>query len=447
MEINTTTSSPNDLAANHIWQLPIVYIIGILGILGNGTVFIVFLTNSKSMTKLSTLYIFHQTIIDLLSSVVFLGFRTHVYYNNQHGRRYRDGGTSGENMACKIWYSGYVLWAMLLASNLNLMFLSLERYFAICHSVIHRNRYNARRVKMSMGVVWLVGITWKSYMIATNDINADGVCSISWKSKEAQATIGVLTFFVEFLIPLSVMTFTYGQIIAKLKNLSHSYTLRRQVASLSHELTASHSDTSSSNSSAANNVAAKPNPVTLTSPCNQAAASTSAPSRRPSTEQAMPRSFRSPTLAMFSKAKYNATKTLCFVFITFAICWTPAEVEYLIDNFRSENQNCYEACEGIVDIVVTNILLLNMVVNPLIYAISLREFQKNAKKTLMLLRCPVSLQVFPSRRRSYSIRQQQHHRQLNDTQGCGGGSGGIQTISNGRNVVLDHQQQTETLHL
>ena len=96
---------------------------------------------------------------------------------------------------------------------------------------------------------------------------------------------------------------------------------------------------------------------------------------------------------------------------TFIICWTPAQVEYLIDNFENENENCFVDCESILNAVVTDILLLNMVVNPFIYAISLKEFQENFKRTMSLLKCSLAsvscckLLIFSCRHTSVSLQQ------------------------------------------
>ncbi len=419
MDLDNVTTTPfREIPAEHTWQLPVIYVIGILGIIGNGTVFIVYVTNPKTLEKLSSLYIFHQTIIDFCSSVIFLAYRTHVYYQQ---RGYLEGSSLVEVVTCKIWYSGYVLWTMLLTSNLNLTLLSLERHFAVCHSVFHRNHYTVKRVKISMGLIWIIGVSYEVNILVVHDINEYGFCTAQWSNSVVQSIMGVVTFLVEYLIPLSFMIYSYTTIIFQLKSLSLSYIKRKrqtvattddsnvrprsksQCLSTTTELETTRkprsrsfgaslavADTRSLSTATTGLGASSALPSTTGRTSHQSFTSTLTPIQQNPTdvkdsgdEDLPPRRIRSPTLLMFNKAKYNATRTLCFVFITFVICWTPAEVEYLIDNFRTENQNCYVNCESIVDAVVTNILLLNMIVNPVIYAISLKEFQENFKKTFL----------------------------------------------------------------
>ena len=448
MEGNNTTSPSRGVPDDQIWQLPVVYIIGILGILGNGTVFLVFLANSKSLKKFSSLYIFHQTIIDFGSSVVFLAYRTHVYYQD---RGYLEGESLLDVVTCKLWYSGYLMWAMLLTSNLNLALLSLERYFAVCHSVKHRNKYTVRRVKISMAVIWMIGISYQAFMPIVYQINKLGFCTPQWSSKTVQSVMGVVTFMMQYLIPLTLMSFSYVRIIFQLKMLSISY-IRRKRQAASNSDAASQAAVSQIRKDAKTKPRSHSNGVssgTVTEVCISTSSrarsflhATLTPiggatnqSMTPidttfNQSQSIPRSTfnqsqsvddeslpqvrptRSPTLVMFDKAKHNATRTLWFVFITFIICWTPAQVEYLIDNFENENENCFVDCESTVNAVVTNILLLNMVVNPFIYAISLKEFQENFKRTMSLLKCSFAsvsccckLRIFPCRRTSFSLQQ------------------------------------------
>ena len=123
----TTVSNSNDLSGDAQQALHAIYaIIGCLGILGNSIVCTVFLLRRRAFNSVTNLLILNQSTIDLLDSIVFLILR--------FGPKYLPHNPLGEFL-CRVWYNEYVMWSLFITSTLNLVFLSLERYFATCHPV------------------------------------------------------------------------------------------------------------------------------------------------------------------------------------------------------------------------------------------------------------------------------------------------------------------------
>ncbi|XP_022082661.1 alpha-1B adrenergic receptor-like [Acanthaster planci] len=309
-------------------------LIGTLGVLGNGTVIVVYLANPKMTRPLTSLFIFHQSIIDLISSFIFLAIRLDRW------RPLLSGSLAG--FACKVWYSEYLLWVLVMTSTLNLLLVSLERYVCIAHSVFHRNHVTRRKAKVSMLIAWLFSLVYQTYW-AVVSIAVDGKCEPQWISEAMQRFFGILTFFLEYLIPLVLMTFAYASIISRLNQ-------RRRVSALYVARSTNSEmmpDTSASDSASART--AKPNP---------------------------PRSATA-RIDMFSEAKRNVAKTLCIVFATYVTCWTPTELEYLVYNLGGSLD-----FQGTFHRVTVVLVLCNICVNPIIYALKYRDFQKNLRRML-----------------------------------------------------------------
>ncbi|XP_038046977.1 histamine H4 receptor-like [Patiria miniata] len=316
-------------------------LIGILGILGNSTVILVYLVNPKMTRSLTSVFIFHQSFIDLVSSFIFLAIRLD---------RWRPLlSSSAAGIFCKLWYSEYLLWVLVMTSTLNLLLVSMERYVCIAHAVFHRNHFTRKKAKFSMLIAWLFSLAYQAYW-AVVSIAVDGKCEPRWISGAMQWFFGILTFCVEYLIPLVLMTFAYTSIISRLNQ-------RRRVSALyeasAYNLnTEGKSETSLSDSNSTGRTQpASPRPIT----------SSSTTARQD----------------MYSEAKRNVAKTLCIVFATYVICWTPTELEYLVYNLGGSLD-----FDGTFHRVTVVLVLCNMCVNPIIYALKYREFQKSLKRLL-----------------------------------------------------------------
>ncbi|KAJ8023962.1 Galanin receptor type 2 [Holothuria leucospilota] len=280
-------------------------IIGILGITGNGIVIIVFLSNRKVFRSITNLLILNQAIMDFVVSIIFLldRFGPSLYTLVLN--------VTVAELFCRLWDSEYLLWAFYIASTQNLVMVSLERYFATCHPVIHRNYFTIRGARLGIIGIWLFGLIYQSYWIFVHSFNFESqLCFPSWSNATLQAFMGTFIFSMEYLIPLLVMTFSYVNIILMLKK-------RGQGKSGS----------------------------------------------------------------VFQRAKRNVTITLCLVFISYVICWTPTEFGYLFFNWGRP----YDF-EGTFHFSATVLVLCNMCTAPFIYTFKYEQFQNHLKR-MFLGRC------------------------------------------------------------
>ncbi len=196
-----------------------------LGLLGNGLVIVLFCLNWNLTRTLTSLYIFHQSIIDFVSSMMFAALQLD---------RWRPllavGGWVGD-ISCKVWYSKALFWSLLHISTINLVLVTMERYISVLHPICRLNHFTRRKAKLTMLLAWLVGLTYQSYWIVISKSD-QGQCYQEFPSDVLQNVFGGLTLLVEYLIPLSIMSFAYVRIIARLKKLA-KYGERRQRSSIS----------------------------------------------------------------------------------------------------------------------------------------------------------------------------------------------------------------------
>lgn len=189
-------------------------IIGCLGVLGNGLVIFVFMSDIRQFKSITNMLILNQSFIDFCDSVVFLILRLSPTVHNLPQNFWGQ-------LLCRIWFSEYIMWALCVTSTVNLVLVSLERYIAVCHPVKHRNIFTLKRARIGIGCAWIWGFTYQSYWAIVHR-NSLGECQAYWPSGMLQLLLGLVIFILEYLLPLSIMTFAYVSIILMLRKRTKS---------------------------------------------------------------------------------------------------------------------------------------------------------------------------------------------------------------------------------
>ena len=198
-EINSNISPFNEVA------LRAVYItIGCLGLMGNMCVLIVMIKQPKMRKKFQNMFIMNQSCIDFCAASFIVG--QGVFPSSGSGL-----SGLGDELLCSLWLTRAPLWSMLMSSTYNLLFLTGERYFAIVHPLYHKNNCTEIKIKLCMLAAWLIGPVYNlAYEVPTTKI-IDGECypfSI-WPSSMTQRIVGVLTFLLQYFLPLVVISACY----------------------------------------------------------------------------------------------------------------------------------------------------------------------------------------------------------------------------------------------
>ncbi|XP_022109050.1 beta-1 adrenergic receptor-like [Acanthaster planci] len=298
-------------------------ITGIVGILGNGLICVVICKVSAMQTRTNA-FIFHQAVVDFLGSTMIL-----VQSEIPLPDPLPDNGLGW--VICNVWLSNFTLFFVFVVSTFNLLAVTMERYFAI----VHPFRYQAAfvrypRVKVGAVIVtcWLVGAAIKPYLMTIFEIR-EGSC----RSLSGSKAVGILTAFLQYILPVGVMFFAYIRISVELKR-----------------------------------GAARVGP-----PPPGAAA--------PATEAASPAEPVPPDMGMresLLKARRNIFKTLLTVFITFLVCWTPNQVIFLSYNLGLLDLNFKEWYY----LLSVAMVAANCCVNPFIYVAKYRHFRNGLRQML-----------------------------------------------------------------
>ncbi|XP_077993953.1 galanin receptor 2b-like [Glandiceps talaboti] len=333
--VSTSTESPetgNSDVSDVV--LRVIYaIVGTLGIVGNFMVCVVFINIKELRKTFTNVFILNQSLIDLVSAIMFVSLKFgptfDVIPNNLTG-----------DIICKIWMSEYILWGLFISSTFNLSFLSIERYLAVCHPVLHRNKITMTKIKVIAVCAWFIGLIRESYW-PTMNFNENGICNVKeWPNSGMQKLVGCVVFLTEYVLPLTIMGFSYGNIILELRRRSKKQTENRPTAQ------------TISASNQMGEQAAVQNPADSSS------------SRQPKTKD-----------DSMSRARKNVTKTMLIVSVTFVICWSPVSISFFVYNLGG-----YLDFAGSWYYFMVLLVFCNMCVNPFIYAIKYKQFREGIQK-------------------------------------------------------------------
>ena len=215
----------------------VVYILfGCIGILGNLLVVVAVMSVKSRAKHYADLLIVNQSVIDLLSSVFIIATTLTV----DTGIR----GLSGfaDELYCRFWISGYVIWSLFLSSTYNLVLLTLERYMAIVHPIRYYTWLTWGKFYAAVTLVWCVGPAYNMmHRIPTSGL-ADGVCYKFhfWPSRLTARVFGIVALMVQFFLPLAILIYAYVRMTVRLRNKVHPVgpTPSQAVAGTSHTATA-----------------------------------------------------------------------------------------------------------------------------------------------------------------------------------------------------------------
>lgn len=287
----------------------IYFIIALLGILGNGII-VFALVKVKYLKSFTNVLVTNQSAIDLVSSIMF--FALYVLPRPT----LPTGSNAFDLFLCKFWLSEYPLWAFSVSSTVNLVCLTFDRYFAVIHPVIYRNKFTIGKGKVLCILPWIIGILHEVPWMYVHKVTPDSSsCEPMWPHGGAQKIFGVIVFINHYLIPLVIMVYVYTRIILRLKR----------------EL--------------------RP-PSTPTSPATQPA------------EKPKKRHFA-------TVASRSVLKTMIIVSMSYLICWGPNEIIYLYFNCGND----VDFTSFIVTVTVICVLC-NMWLNPIIYALNYKELRR-----------------------------------------------------------------------
>lgn len=318
-------------------------IFAILGVTGNGVVLFVFY-KTPDLHVPTNILIGHQSFVDLVFSIIlFLNFIPPRIDLEILGA----SRPVLANLTCKVWVSEFVYWSFLKVSTVNLVFLTLERYFAVVHPIKFIKIMN-RRIAISMCILaWISGIVLSIYFPIIHRVEDDGDCSsrsVKRGSPERYAIV-VLSVVTTLILPVGVMLYAYLMIF---------WTLR-PAKNLPDTDLPSNATTIHMGDTQINEADSREMEVT----------------RKPG-------GFR-------DRCRRNVLITFFLVSLSYTICWTPDMVLYFHHNVFTRHDWTDPIHQFVILLAVSNSWI-----NPVIYTWKYRGFQKGLKDILVKTRKDVT---------------------------------------------------------
>ncbi|XP_033127235.1 cardioacceleratory peptide receptor-like [Anneissia japonica] len=166
------------------------WVLAIIGIVANSTVIFVFIYNRTFKKSLSLKLLLHQTVIDLIGSMMFL-----IFYNIEV-----PDGTSG-TIFCKLQF---LFFYMSVTSTYNFVVLTIERYIAVVHPITYHQRLLGGKITyLSLFSPHVCGLLLSGLIPVNADVEPGmKECKIEVTNKAA-----TLLVIPQSLIPLCIMIF------------------------------------------------------------------------------------------------------------------------------------------------------------------------------------------------------------------------------------------------
>ncbi|XP_022087616.1 substance-K receptor-like [Acanthaster planci] len=213
---NTSDAMPeqdpgvND-AVNNALLDAINTIIACLAVLGNSMVISVMLLRPRVFSSFTNRLLLHQSVIDAVAGLLFLLFtvvREFPVVVSREGNEY-------DQLVCRVVHSAFLLWSVNVTSTYNLVIISLERFMATCYPVRHRNTWSRAKLKFALAASWLIGFLYGSHLLFIFEPR-QGECQPVAMGVGLQVLFGAVVVGIEYLIPMSIMVYTYSRILTSL---------------------------------------------------------------------------------------------------------------------------------------------------------------------------------------------------------------------------------------
>ncbi|XP_033631801.1 dopamine receptor 1-like [Asterias rubens] len=284
------------------------------------------------MHTLTNALIFNQAVIDLFGSVVLLLESNVPVPETLHD-------TPANWILCHIWLGNLLLWGAFNASTLNLLSVTLERFFAIVFPLRYCGLFTRRVVIVLVCCSWIMGVFLQGLYISVVHVFSGGKCY--FESSGRTQLIGAIFICIKFFLPVFIMVFAYASIMFVLKKGVQRLAVAPRV------ITVAPVDTA-------------PRVVTVAG---------SVTSTAPPAVETRDNSLR--------RARRNTFKTLLIVFISFLVCWAPNQIVFFLFNLGWPLD-----FGGNIYVISVSLVAVNSCINPIIYGIKYKRFREGVRKLL-----------------------------------------------------------------
>lgn len=290
----------------------------LVALLGNAVVILAVFMYHRLKNEVSNLFLVNLSVTDLSSASIVM--TTSLAATAADMQPLKSGWCS---LVCGVNY------CLIIVSMLTLCFISLDRYVAIVHSLYYHVYVTRRRVLAFIAYAWLQGFAFGLAPILCDWVEYDyweAVCAIQWYKEQPNAIIYVVVaFIICFFVPGIVLVLAYSQVLRAANKIRPQARPHVQIRTLG---------------------------------------------------EASPPVLEEQNYLPQRKAKYSesskAVRSLLIVVMAYFICMTPFSATKLYKVSIRDPQ----PLPGWINLVATFFQYASSVVNPLIYGICRRDFQK-----------------------------------------------------------------------
>ncbi|XP_038069864.1 neuromedin-U receptor 2-like [Patiria miniata] len=201
----------------------------VIGVLGNILVCFVIL-RVKFLHNMTNYLLVNLAVADLLMCLLIFFFDL---TSGGNCALYHIAPTSSgaRQLFCRLLVSGYFIWVTSCASGYNLCVVTLERYYAIVHPLQYARKLTATRMKILIALIWIISFLFSIPLVFNTQPSddPDHTCSeIDYPHRVLSLLIGVFTFLVMYLLPITLTSLAYYKMQIALKrqvkalNLQHA---------------------------------------------------------------------------------------------------------------------------------------------------------------------------------------------------------------------------------
>ena len=187
----------------------ILSILILTNVVGNSLVILVIIRNRSMKTPMNYLLL-NLAVADLTAGVFYI---PHSILKEE---RTSIGPVMGGAVVCRLVTSGYLTWTSLLSSVSCLVFIAVDRYYAIMKPFSTRHRITNKKLKVFIPISWTVCAT--VCIITIHSREFDGEKRVCIQKRQALITRIYLLLWalITGAIPASVMLVLYSRVIRRL---------------------------------------------------------------------------------------------------------------------------------------------------------------------------------------------------------------------------------------
>jgi hypothetical protein len=214
---STSTPTIVTVSASRALTQVLLIVIGSVGIVANGYVFITIIFCKDVRNNVTNVFICNQTVLDCVACVALT---ITMVLQKTAASSYAVG--FNKSIICIFFDNTAFLGASVYASKYSLVVIALERFFKIVHPVNHRNNLRPWMIKIGIIIPWAEGLFAGIIPSGTMSSLVDGRCRNTLQTYGAGRIFNMFTFVWHFLVPLMIFIFCYANILAVVRRQSRA---------------------------------------------------------------------------------------------------------------------------------------------------------------------------------------------------------------------------------